>query len=287
MVHRAQIVLAPVQPVRSEYLQLVNKCFLLDHTAFAFDSKVCLEPPSTVRKRVLLIGDSHAASLYPGLKEMLNGEGIDLFMLTAGHCVPLVVSFPKNDSLTATSRCAGINRQVRLIIENSRYDLILIASHVHLWGFNTSGRWTYPGYYKDYLASISYITGLGNNVAVIGQFPIWPKGLPNILSKEIGWEQGIAAIPDYSKVGLDVGIFKTDSIVKNDIHQMHAAYLSVLQIVCNENGCNRFGGSDAIRRPFAVDYGHLSLGGSRFLSNQLRTPILDLVNCQKTKEKSC
>ena len=67
-------------PIRSESLQLVDSCFLLSQSKLQFDVKNCTQK-TVGRKRILLIGDSHSASLYPSLHSYLNNQMVSLDML--------------------------------------------------------------------------------------------------------------------------------------------------------------------------------------------------------------
>ena len=64
-------------------------CFITPKTGFkGFNKQVCLLTLPK-HKNVLLIGDSHAADLYPSLDSALRGRNINLMQATAGGCYPV------------------------------------------------------------------------------------------------------------------------------------------------------------------------------------------------------
>jgi SGNH domain (fused to AT3 domains) len=65
-----------------------NVCFFTPDTNFSnFNSSVCLQN-DPARKQFLLIGDSHAADLYPGLSRVFSDANVS--QINASFCPPLV-----------------------------------------------------------------------------------------------------------------------------------------------------------------------------------------------------
>jgi peptidoglycan/LPS O-acetylase OafA/YrhL len=65
-----------------------NVCFFTPDTNFSnFNSSVCLQN-DPARKQLLLIGDSHAADLYPGLSRVFSD--VNISQANASFCPPLV-----------------------------------------------------------------------------------------------------------------------------------------------------------------------------------------------------
>ena len=79
--------LAKLSPERSDALQLTDRCFLLTTGADALDVSAC---GAHGQHKVLLVGDSHSASLYPELREELSKNEIPLGMMT--DCLLFAVS---------------------------------------------------------------------------------------------------------------------------------------------------------------------------------------------------
>ena len=272
-----------MQATHSENLQKTEECFLTRREADAFDQFKCAENHPDLKYNVLLIGDSHAASLYPGLHEFLNSKGVNLNMLTAGYCLPLVEKFPVNESLSATSRCEKINQKVNTLITEKKFDLIVISSFILHWGFRdywNSSVPSYPGYREDYLNKIKTISKT-NNVLIVGQFITWPNMLPKIIFDEtISLKaRSINDLPRYSSNGVDEKLLSVDNFLKADARASGIKYISIVDALCEGNVCMRYLPDSAGERLITFDYGHLGLEASRFISQNIIGPeILKILN---------
>ncbi len=271
-----------MRPTNSVSLQQTDTCFLLTKDANALAINTCLFRLEG-RPTVLLLGDSHAASLYPGLKQFLDHHNINLVMLTAAACLPIVTQFPDNTSRTATPRCAAINQRIEETLETQKFDLVIVSSFIQEWGFRRNSKWTYPGYYQDYKLALGKLHKYAP-VLVIGQFPSWKEWLPDTLTQEISIRGGGTPnmLPQFSAYGLDSEIFSTDKKVKADMQHADIPYLSVLDATCHPPECMRYISTPAGNRLFTSDYGHLGLEASQFLSDTVVGPeILKLLQIKK------
>ncbi|SDR31211.1 acyltransferase family protein [Pseudovibrio sp. Tun.PSC04-5.I4] len=265
-------------PPRSSKLQLKDKCFLLSASVDTFDLNSCFEGYLGEGVNVLIVGDSHAASLYPGLKLALNKNNISLYMLTAAYCLPLITDFPSNVSETATPRCSKINHQVRKTIGSMKFDLVLISSHISEWGFSQNLRWTYPGYYRDFLEVIDQLK-LSQKLVVVNQFPIWPGGLPNVLERELkATNYRSEELSRYSENGLDDKFFSVDEKLQLDASSVGVGVISPAALLCIEKMCQRFVKYKSINTAMSFDYGHLSLAGSLFLGKAMVPAITEYLH---------
>jgi peptidoglycan/LPS O-acetylase OafA/YrhL len=264
--------LAKVLPERSDALQLTDRCFLYNVGAEALDVSACA---GHGQHKVLLLGDSHAASLYPGLKEALSKNQIELGMMTSVYCVPLVEEFPPNSSITATPRCADINRKIHDYIKQNDIDLIVISAHMLQWQATDYLRFSYKGCYDDIKSALREIAA-GKAVLVIGQFPTWRYWLPYMfLSKS---SNKIDDMPQYSDQNLDPHLFDFDRVYGADVRSLGIRYLSVTDFMCPNHECLRWLHTDTGVQLETYDYAHLGLAASRYLSRELVAPeILKLV----------
>jgi peptidoglycan/LPS O-acetylase OafA/YrhL len=86
-----------------------------------------LRDPSCVeatRPLVMLWGDSHAASLYPGLKDLQAAYGFGIAQMTQSGCPPLF-DVPK---LTFRRNCNDLNRAVFDAAKQAKPEVIILAS---------------------------------------------------------------------------------------------------------------------------------------------------------------
>jgi len=250
-----------------------NDCFLLKTDITAFKKEKCLSDLSNKKFRVLLIGDSHAASLYSGLKNYLLNNDASLSMLSAAYCLPVVESFPIKNSFSATSRCEEINKRVNILIKENNFDLILISTYILDRGFRLNTKTSYSTYYKDYLLKIMEINNI-SKVAVIGEFVVWDGSLPSLVSKEILIKSltNVDDLPKYSFIGLDKLLFSTEQILKKDFKKLNIQYISIVDDLCNEEGCIRYGDTENGKKLIAIDYGHLGVDGSQYISDNIVGP---------------
>lgn len=265
--------IAPLLSTRSDDLQRVDECFLLNANANAFDLNKCSKKTSGKRFNILLLGDSHAASLYPGLKKYLDGNDVNVEMMTAAYCVPLVEHFPKNKSQTATSRCELINQKFIGLLSSQKFDLVVISSFMLEWGFRGDPKWSYPGYYVDFVNKVKLINS-EVDVLIVGQFPVWTDNLPNILLKEsiANNYESVFNIPNYSSFGIDNRIFFVNDVLKNDFTAVGIKYISVVDKLCNKPACMRFVPAKNSRKLITFDYGHLGMEASSYISDNIVGP---------------
>ena len=256
-----------LKATKSDALQHVDKCFLLNVEIGAYDETFCQQQGTSKLKNILLIGDSHAASIYPGLQELLKTSDVQISTLTAAYCLPLVVHFPPNKSRTATGRCELINKRVSEIVAEGRFDLVVVASNILNWAFKSDPSWTYPGYKEDFLFALTELAKK-TKVMVIGPLLIWPGGLPHAVQLEsfrLG-NQSPEHVERRSNFGLDDALFAADDALSIEVGKIGVKYVSIVQALCGETKCLRIVPSETGEKLISFDNGHLGLEGSRYLA---------------------
>jgi peptidoglycan/LPS O-acetylase OafA/YrhL len=263
-----------IMPTSSDDLQRRDECFLLNVGAEHLRVDRCVShAPGKIN--ILLLGDSHAASLYPGLKEFADTHNINLSSITAAFCLPLVKSFPKNSSTTATPRCEKINKKIQEAISSNKFDLIIISSYMLQWGFAEDWNWTYPGYYKTYLEEASQLNK-SSPILVIGELPVWVGGLPTTFFKNKTFSH-IENEDQYSKIALNPNLFNTNKKMKEDFSSLKIPYISMTDNLCKEGACMRYVTTPTGAQLMSFDYGHLGLAASRHVANNIIGPkILEM-----------
>ena len=264
--------ITPIMTQNSYDLQHVDKCFLLNKSAVSFTMEHCNDVHEG-NKKILLVGDSHAASLYPGLKNYLALHYVDTVMTTAAFCLPLVEHFPSSNNKAANKRCEDINKQVIRNIKDGHYELIVVSSYMLQWGFINDWSWTYPEYYSDFMKAIKSVSE-NNKILVVGQFVVWPNGLDQVIYKE-AVDRGIKDVQgfsQYSNSGLDFRIFDMDKKYKKDIHYLGLKYVSIIDNFCFENKCLRFVAQNNTTKLVTFDYGHLGLEASQYVAEHIVGP---------------
>lgn len=262
-----------LQATDTKLRQQMNTCFLTRASDAHFDEARCLIPSKPGVKRVLLIGDSHAASLYPGLHKALLRHGVQLDMLSASYCLPLVTRFPENDTRTATPRCTRINQRIQELLRKSPYDLVVLSAYHLNWSFGNNPKWTYKGYYADLLQALSKLATT-QQILVVGNFPVWKENLPDVLARELTLASSSDPnhLPVLSENDLSQGLFDADQRMALDVPKAGGDHVSVVSTLCSEGRCPRFVETPTGRRLFSNDYGHLGGEASDLVAERVVAP---------------
>lgn len=251
-----------IVPARSDAQQMAGTCFLLDKHAKDFDNASCSVGDREGQKKILLSGDSHAASLFPALNTWAEENGVQLDYLTAAYCLPLVQSFPNNRSLTATDRCASVNASIAKTIQSNVYDLVIVSANWYGWFDTESKDWTYPTYRQDALSAVEVLRA-GGNVLIVGPLPIWPAGLVPLVVRELDVGQTLKEVPNVSKNGVPEDLLALDQNFSRGFEGAGALYYSIIKQQCSDLGCRRYSGPKGKEQLNTFDYGHLSKAGAQ------------------------
>jgi hypothetical protein len=216
-------------------------CFLTsgsdDFAVYNKDTCLALKPD---HRNFLVLGDSHAAHLWPGLQAIF--EKTNFLQATASGCKPVVES-------------AGARRCTELM----RFIFHEFLPHNHLDGIILSARWE-----KIDAARIRETTEAlrpyANQIFVAGPIVEYDRPLPRILALGLGSnEADFAAKYRRSEPG------ETDRVFAAALSNDAAVYLSVYRALCNPQ-CVVWAKTDV---PLQFDYGHLTREGSIYLASQL------------------
>lgn len=142
-----------------------NVCFLDERfdTFSQFDKDACLsEDPA--RKHYLLIGDSHAAHLYPGLRAVF--PELNFSQATVAGCLPLLTQPP------GTAYCDGSMWKYIYgdYLIHHHVEALLLAARWHEADFPELGR------------TIAWIQQQGAKVVLFGPIPEFDVALPRLLT---------------------------------------------------------------------------------------------------------
>ena len=248
-------------------------CFFLTENhideARAFDRNACSFSGPRTKPRLLIVGDSFAASLYPGLSEQL-GDSFDIGQLTAGFCIPLIENIVVSGNKTATERCSKINAYVFAQIRATQPDILLV--HGIYNAYENAEKWKYPDFlarFQDNILTLSKT--ISGKILIVGQAPLWSPDLPIVLETYL---QTAHHAPLRLKEGVDIQSLATARVMKGMAWPDNATYLSLADALCNGDGCLAFSGDvfpdDLVTR----DYGHFTRSGSHYVAKELIVPAL-------------
>lgn len=207
---------------------------------------------SGVNGTVFLWGDSHAQALSPGLRALMP-DGIRLAQVTTSGCAPRLVE----DTTGGGGRCTTANEyalQRIAALKPSTVVLAQILAHEQ----------------TDWVAVASALHARGvTRVLLVGPAPQWMPSLPLVVTTDY-WDRDFARVDR----GLNDEVFETDRVLRERLATTSVVeYVSLLTELCNEAGClATVPGTD--RQLMAVDSGHLSPAGSRYVAETILAPRL-------------
>ncbi len=212
-------------------------CFLASRNRFTDFSQRCLTA-SPDRPSVLIVGDSHGAHLYPGLRRAL--PGVDLLEATASGCKPVLAA-------SGDARCVDLMHYVfSHELATIHPDVVILSAR---WGMSDLGPME---------ATIGAIRHVTPHVIVSGPIVEYDQPLPRILARHLA-------------SGDDVDRHRQNSIATVDrrfaaaARKTGTAYFSIYRAICPKR-CIVWASRDV---PLQFDYGHLTAQGSLVVGRRM------------------
>ena len=238
--------------------------------ASRFSAVSCDAPANPKLPTILILGDSHGAHLYPGVKAVF-GEKANVLQLDASYCAPLVEHVDRNAGVTGTERCQIINDYVFARVRALRPEVIVVGADFEL--FLQMPAWLYPDFIDEFAKGAARLREIsGGAVVIAGQVPTWTSSLPPLVAHE--WLEG-GKTPVRSKNGLDHRSLSVDARLRAQPWPAGVNYVSLVGALCNDEGCLRRVGDDLPEDLIAVDYGHFSKRGSLKVVREILAPEID------------
>lgn len=221
-------------------------CFI-HHRSQSFDEQECLLADDG-RPRVLVLGDSHAAHLVPGLTADFPGSAIS--QVTAAGCRPVIEQPPgKYPYCRALTEWA-----FHTYLSANPPDLIILA-----------GRWE-EGDLPRLVDTLEALKARGHEVLLVGPAAEWKQFVPRLLAIAHERESG-SALPDRmldkERLSLDRRLAQFAVLSGTDYASIHA-------IQCDPN-CLYFAPSGA---PAVVDNSHFTREASGLFAGEFEHPAL-------------
>jgi len=242
-----------------------NKCYL-QLPSLAKHDPSCFEQ---TRPLLALWGDSHAASLYPGIKTLQNQQNFGIIQLTQSGCAP-VFDLP---ILVYRKNCNEVNQNVLDELEKSKPDVLILQA-----------AWKHADYplsddemnskFANTLKKIKQ--GLPTtNIIVIGPFPRWQNSPHYVVY--LNWKKNFDKTREPDIMQKATRFDDVDMILANVSKNAAVKYISAIDLLCNAEGClSRVGEgpSDYV----AVDYAHLSRAGSVYFAESIKQEIFSALH---------
>jgi peptidoglycan/LPS O-acetylase OafA/YrhL len=209
-------------------------CFLAEGRPATFSNECEGSGPTTV-PRLVLWGDSHAASLYDGLEQFERAHGnATIAQYTASACPP-IWSFASE----RRSDCPAINDTVAAKIRALNPEIVVMAAN---WA-RYEARGDLDRIDEHMIrATVGQLTAMGvKRIVVVGQVPTWEGGVPRIRMK---WHRTSIAGARSAETERDkvyLRSFQSDvtwnDTVRRAVAGTAALFISPLSTFCNDDGC--------------------------------------------------
>lgn len=244
-----------------------QRCFLdLELGPSAFTGECWSAAKVRTRPLTLLWGDSHAASLYPGLAATISEDGNNTFLaqFTKAECPPMA-EVPAR----ASRQCLEVNDHVMRQITASVPDTVILAGY---WSRYANNPESEASMLRGLRHTVAQLKELGvRHVVVMGHLPTWPLPLPRLLLTQ--WRQN-GQIPERTTEALDPPSLRLDREVRLAIADLPAVFISPIERLCRYDGCLTSRTSDGVAWPLVSDESHLTVIGSKALVKRIRKELL-------------
>jgi peptidoglycan/LPS O-acetylase OafA/YrhL len=213
-------------------------CFITSFAARLSDFPVreCL-PDKQGEKKVLLLGDSHAAALWWGMNEVL--QGVNVMQATASGCKPVLHQRPRQYA----SCIAVMDYVLKEYLPSHQVDAVLIAAH---WD---------DGDLPSLGETLESLRQKKIPVILFGPIVQYDSPLPRLLALSISHNDPL--LPQRHRLQAIEPLDREMAALARDT--WHVPYVSLLDLFCSGNSCTEYAAPDV---PLQSDYGHLNIAGS-------------------------
>ena len=218
-------------------------CFLTSSSndLSAYQPSQCLDI-SPAKQNFLIIGDSHAAHLWPGLSQVFHQ--VNFMQANASGCRPLFEGGGK-------SRCTKLMDFIfKQFLPGKRLDGIIISS-----------RWRKDDV-EDIKRTVMYLRQFADRVIVFGPIVEYTMALPRIIALDYAklTSGGVAAYRKSYQKELDLELGREMQVAGIE-------YISVYRAICAPE-CSIWAEPDTV--PMQSDSGHLTTAGARELARRVK-----------------
>lgn len=224
-----------------------GQCFLTSHSDPAdFDRAVCLAT-NPDKQNVLLIGDSHAAHLWTGLRDAW--PGVQFLQATASGCKPVL-------GTSGAARCTQLmDAMFTRFIPAHRLDAVVIAA---LWQ---------EADIPPLVHTLASLRAQGVHAVVMGPMPRYDQPVATLLARGL-----LFGDPELAWRHLVPGTARLDAQMQAAVAPL-ATYVSLRHLLCETVRCRLFVSAGV---PIQFDYHHLTPPGSAGLMRDVkaRNPAL-------------
>jgi peptidoglycan/LPS O-acetylase OafA/YrhL len=209
-------------------------------------SATCYERNSKYKKSVLLLGDSHAQALSPGLQKYLPSD-YQLLQVATAAC-PLDLN---TDEPSATKQCEQSNYMATRTVSLIKPDVVVLSQQ----------GWKSIGNIQDIVTRVKELGA--KRVVLVGSTPRWKSHLPKLLARHPLY------MPRRMNTGLKLQRMTQNSRFRQQFRpDSSQVYFDVMEIFCDAGGCLTYLGDDVKTGITTWDYGHLTPIASEYLAEK-------------------
>jgi hypothetical protein len=224
------------------------ECFVGDNKTYAdYKPQICLAPAKTgsaAKPSILLVGDSHALQLYPGLAAEF--PEFDILQATSAGCVP-----PLESQSPSPSGCEKLGQFI--------YGDFLLHHHVDM--ILLSGRWR-PDKFAQIKSTIDFAREHGSSIAIVGPNIEYDTPLPRLVATSM--RDSKPWIVEAHRSLVPERLDRLMAVQARDA--WHVPYISIYADLCSA-GCPLLA-APAI--PMLLDSDHLTREGSLRFARAMR-----------------
>jgi peptidoglycan/LPS O-acetylase OafA/YrhL len=235
--------------------------------------KGCLKISHPDRPTVVVVGDSHAMHLVRGLRTVY-GDRINLVVMGAGGCAPLIAQTEPRPGFTGVPRCQAINEEIVRNIIALKPDAIVVAA------FFSEFYYGYLRYFPQFLtefdANVAALrqAGVHSPILIMGQVPTWAPSVPSLVGRDLLAGRKPSEI---SRENLNPENLELDMRLASRRWTENVFYVSQAARLCGAEGCRRLVGGQLPEGMISMDYGHYTPAGSNYAVKTILAPVLDPV----------
>jgi peptidoglycan/LPS O-acetylase OafA/YrhL len=224
--------------------------------AEGFDSS-CVDPAAGGRPLMVVWGDSHAARLFPGIREVA-GDRFRLAQFTRDSCPPILsAKWPRTEKYPS---CWKGNDVVLDRIRALEPEVVVLFAYWH-------AGWKRAWFKGRLVPTIEALRRSGvDRIIVVGPSPRWRKALPKLLVERGRRHPGPP--PRYMGADLLPQTARVDAEGREVVESTGATWFSPRSVLCTDEGCLTYLGND----PDVLttwDYGHLTTPAARLVAQAL------------------
>ena len=207
------------------------------------------------KKSILIWGDSYAWAMYAGINKVAASDA-NVYLMAKSSCPPIL-----NIDAKKPSECSQQNIRVFDTIKTEKYEQVVMVARWDHWNYQSDQ------YMANIEKTIEHLKRVGTKqIYVIGPPPEWHPGLQVVLIKNAMRDKLGHKLADRLTEGVT-----TSPILDEQLQQLASKkkvqYISLLMILCNEDGCLTKVGEEP-EDLMGYDDGHLSKKGGAFVAQQ-------------------